>query len=158
MKFYSDITNEVYETPEALEEAEAKYLETSIEEVDDVCEEIAEHLHVAVDEKPTKKQLAHNVEVADEKLKKANSELEIAQQKVEELSKEYLQMVDDILNPAKKAVADAQKEKYDAISAFNDQYGGYQVVYTGSRAAEEMLKCMNRLDAITRSAFRGFWL
>ena len=50
------------------------------------------------------------------------------------------------MEPAKKAVSDAEKAKYKAIKEFNDSYGAYQVTYTGARAAEEMLKTLRELD------------
>lgn len=161
MKYFSDVTKEMYETPEALEEAEAAYLEARDGCNDDVSElnpELTTNVENKEPQKPTKKQLAKDVEDAEQELQAANSELSIAQKQVEELSKDYLKAVDEILAPAKKRVQEAQQAKYNAISRFNAEYGAYQVTYTGSRAAEEMLRAMDALNARTAHIFRNFWL
>ena len=137
MKFYSEKLNDIFDTPEALEEAEAALESKKVEENDSTSEEKQETL--------TKKQLAHNVEEAESKLKLAYTEYDIAKKQVEDLSKKYLKAVDDILNPAKEAVKLAEQERYNAIKKFNEAYGGYSVTYTGDRAAQEMLRALNSL-------------
>lgn len=159
MKYFSDVTGEVYESVKALQEAEADYLakaETTLEDVDDEAPEVTEEVTKEVT-KPTKKQLAAEVDAAQEALEKANSELAIAEKKVEELSKEYLKACEEILTPAKQNVQRAQQAKYDAIAKFNEQYGAYQVVLTGNRAAQEMIRAIEDMNARTANMFRRFW-
>lgn len=159
MKYFSDVTKEVYETPEALEAAEAAAIHAS-KDVDDDPSEIVEDMHLEVPEetkKPTKKQLAADVEEAEKALAEANSNLAIAEKEVEKLSREYLKACEDILGPAKQRVQEAQRAKYDAISRFNQEYGAYQVMYTGSRAADEMIRAINEMNVRTANMFRRFW-
>lgn len=157
MKYFSDVTKEVYETPEALTAAEEAYLSTVNEDlVDDVMEDVPVEDSTTVT-KPTKKQLAANVEIAEKALEDANSELAIAEKQVEELSKEYLKACEEILGPAKQKVKECQRAKYDAISKFNEEYGAYQVLYTGPRAANEMIRAINEMNARTANMFKHFW-
>lgn len=157
MKYFSDVTNEVYDTLEALQAAELLATETTIDEVDDELEVLTEPME-ELPVKPTKKQLAAKVDEADQFLVKANSELALAEKRVEELSQEYLKACDEILRPAKQKVKDAQKAKYDAIAEFNQEYGAYQVLLTGPRAADEMIRAINEMNARTANMFRHFWI
>ena len=151
MKFYSDITKEMYESVDELNEAEAEFLMATLEEECDDCTDCDEcegctECDETIENVPTRKELAANVDKADAALKQAKADYDIAKQQVEELSKSYLEAVDAVMEPAKKAVSDAEKAKYKAIKEFNDSYGAYQVTYTGARAAEEMLKTLRELD------------
>ena len=67
---------------------------------------------------------------------------DVAKGKVQELSAKYLSEVDAIMKEANDAVAKAEREKYEAIKAFNDRYGAYKTTYTGARAAEEFKRAM----------------
>lgn len=153
MKYYSEKLNEMFDTPEALEAAE-KAVASKKKKKAAVEEKPVENTEVA-----TRKQLAADVESAEEKVKTAYADYETAKAKVEELSKEYLAAVDAILEPAKKAVKDAEKARYEAIKKFNENFGAYQVTYTGGRAAEEMVKAINNINARANKIFRDmFWI
>ena len=158
MKYFSEITNIPYDSIEELELEEAKALkaqEITAEETTTVVNEIDES---QVSEKPSRKQLAAEVEVADDTLREANANLEVAQKQVEELYQQYLKQAEEIISPAKKAVQDAHRARYRAIEKFNREYGAYQVTYTGARAADEVLRAMSELNARTTSMFRNmFW-
>ena len=159
MKYFSDVTKEVYETPEDLQAAEAAAM-TALEDTDDDVFELTEGLKVEIpkeSKKPSKKQLAADVEDAEKNLEEANSNLALAEKEVEKLSLEYLKICEDILRPAKQKVQEAQKAKYNAISRFNQEYGAYQVLYTGSRAANEMIRAINEMNARTANMFKHFW-
>ena len=153
MKYYSEKLNKVFNTAKELKAAEAAAVDTPVEDTKAPVEE-----HQTESKIPTKKQLATEVEVAEEALKKAYSDYELAKKQVEELSKKYLEETNKILEPAKKVVKDAEQAKYDAINRFNTLFGPYQVIYTGSRAADEMLKAINDINARSRSIFDSlFW-
>ncbi len=160
MKYFSEVTGEKYDSVEALESAEAAFMrtQTTLNDIDDDASEIQEEMNIEIpQEKPTKKQLAAEVDAAQEALETANSELAIAEKKVEELSKEYLKTCEEILTPAKQKVQAAQKAKYDAIARFNQEYGAYQVMLTGPRAAAEMIRAIDEMNARTTDMFRRFW-
>ena len=152
MKYFSEKLNRVFDTPEALadaENAEVNAVKSALKS-DEVANE---------SKTPTKKQLAVEVEKAEEALKKAYSDYELAKKNAEQVSKDYLTAIDAIMEPAKKAVKEAEKAKYDAINRFNAEFGPYQVVYTGSRAAEEMLKAINDINSRSRNFWdRFFWI
>lgn len=149
MKFYSEKLDRLFDTQEELlaeekatrsKSSKKKMVETPVEETS----------------VPTKKQLAAEIDKATEAVKEAYANHAAAEAQVKELSKEYLAKVDSIMEPAKKQIQDAEKAKYEAIRKFNEAYGAYQVTYTGSRAAEEMAKALNRID--TKGLFKSlFW-
>lgn len=164
MKYYSEKLNEVFDTPEALEAAEnavkksCKHKSCTKTDVNNLnnkcdCKDASKNV-----EGPTKKQLAANVDEAEEKLKAAYAEYEVAKKQIEELSKTYLESVEAILTPAKEAVKKAEQERYAAIRKFNESFGAYQVTLTGDRAAKEMMRAINEMNSIQRKVFNNaFW-
>lgn len=164
MKYYSEKLNEVFDTPEALEAAEnaikksckhKSCTKTDVNNLNDKCDCKDASKNV---EGPTKKQLAANVDAAEENLKAAYAEYEVAKKQIEELSKTYLESVEAILTPAKEAVKKAEQERYAAIRKFNESFGAYQVTLTGDRAAKEMMRAINEMNSIQRKVFNNaFW-
>ena len=164
MKYYSEKLNEVFDTPEALEAAEnaikksCKHKSCTKTDVNNLnnkcdCKDTSKNV-----EGPTKKQLAANVDEAEEKLKAAYAEYEVAKKQIEELSKTYLESVEAILTPAKEADKKAEQERYAAIRKFNESFGAYQVTLTGDRAAKEMMRAINEMNSIQRKVFNNaFW-
>lgn len=158
MKYYSDKLGQIFDTPEALEEAEAAVC--TCNKVDDNFnnEKLGDTEKKDVNKIPSKKQLAADVDAADAKVKDAYAEYEVAKKQIEELSKTYLESVDAILTPAKDAVKKAEQERYDAIRKFNAYYGAYQTVLTGDRAAKEMIRAINEINSIQRKIWNNtFW-
>ena len=151
MKYYSEKLDKVFDTAEELLDAEKS---TKKKTKKGITEEVVTTKEPEV---PTKKQLAAEVEQADEAVKAAYADYETAKAKAEDLYKEYLAAIDALLEPAKKAVKDAEQKRYEAIRKFNDVYGAYQVTYTGARAAEELVKAINSFNSKTNRFFRDFW-
>ena len=149
MKFYSEKLNQMFDTPEQLEQAEATT--TTKRKGRKLTDEPAKEAQ------PTKKQLAAEVEAADEAVKAAYVDYESAKAKVEELSKQYLDQVNSIIEPAKKAIKDAEQKRYDAIRRFNETFGAYQVTYTGARAADELLKAITSLNSRANRFYTDFF-
>lgn len=159
MKFYSEKLDKLFDTQEALAEAENSAVNKKKKKTVTSQPEVVAPVEDAVAQVPSKKQLAMDVESADEKLKEAYANYESAKIKVEELSKKYLAEVNEILEPAQKCVKDAEKNRYEAIRKFNDSYGAYQVTYTGARAADEMMKAISNINARADKMFRDmFWI
>ena len=157
MKYYSDILDEFFETEEQCKKAESECLENMVPPEDEescdeccVCEKSIPCDECKVEEKketaPTKKDLADRVQKCEEKVKEAYALYSVAEKKVNELSKQYLEEVGKILSPAEKAVKDAEAEKCQAIKDFNDSYGVYRVSYTGARAAEEFNRAWRKFE------------
>ena len=158
MKYYSEKLDKVFDTSEALEEAESAVYTSN--KVDDNFknEKLADTEKKDLDKIPSKKQLAADVDDADAKVKDAYAEYEVAKKQIEELSKTYLESVDAILTPAKEAVKKAEEERYAAIRKFNTYYGAYQTVLTGDRAAKEMIRAINEINSIQRKIWNNtFW-
>ena len=161
MKFYSEKLDKLFDSAEELAQAEQltksakKKKSAKVDEAaigDNVIEQ-------AQPEVPTRKQLASEVEEADEVLKEAYANYEAAKVKVEELSRKYLEEVNAILSPAQSAVKDAEKRRYEAIKNFNDSFGAYQVTYTGAKAADEMMKAISNINSKANKLFRDmFWI
>ena len=158
MKYYSEKLDKVFDTPEALEEAESAVC--TCNKVDDNFknEKLCDTEKKDLNKIPSKKQLAADVDDADAKVKDAYAEYEVAKKQIEDLSKTYLESVDAILTPAKEAVKKAEEERYEAIRKFNNYYGAYQTVLTGDRAAKEMIRAINEINSIQRKIWNNtFW-
>lgn len=158
MKFYSEKLDRLFDTAEDLAEAEAKVKK---KKKAIVAQETTEAPIEPATEQPTvpsRKELATAVETAEAHVKEAYSNYEAAKAKAEEVSKKYLEEINNILEPAKKAVKVAETARYEAIRNFNESYGAYQVTYTGARAAEEMVQAINNINARANKMFRDlFW-
>ena len=160
MKYYSEKLEKLFDTPEALAEEEALLTECTCKDCDDNVNEIhtckcsSKKDNKNVDS-PSKKQLAAEVDTAENKLKEAYSDYDVAKKEVEELSKKYLEEVNKILEPARQKVKKAEKERYEAIRRFNDCFGAYQITLTGDRAAKEFRRALNEINSIHRNFFNN---
>lgn len=157
MKYFSEITGNMYDTTEALLEAEKTFLKADSAIIDDLDTTVSskEEFNDLV-ETPSKKQLAAEVEAAEEKLTEEYANYDVAKKKIEELSKQYLKDVNDILEPAKAAVKAAEMARYEAIRKFNEAYGVYRTELTGDRAAKELLRTLNSFNN-WNSIFNNHW-
>ena len=155
MKFYSEKLDKLFDSQEELIAAESS-VKTSKRRKSGVDNTPTTE---SVNQSPTRKELAAEVESADEAVKIAYANYETAKRKVEELSKTYLNELNSILEPAEKAVKEAEHKRYEAIQRFNDSYGAYQVTYTGARAADEMMKAISSINSKANKLFRDmFWI
>lgn len=157
MKFYSDKLDKMFDTMEELLAAETpkkkkRDISTTVNPVEGSMSTTPEEPVV-----PSRKELAAEVECADEKVKQAYADYEAAKVKAEELSKKYLSEINEILEPAQKAVKEAEQKRYEAIRKFNDSYGAYQVTYTGARAADEMMKAISNINSRANKIFRDMF-
>ena len=151
MKFYSEKLDKLFDTPEELQAAETPKKKKKVVAEQPTVDETATV--------PTRKELATAVEAAEERVKQAYADYETARGKAEELSKKYLEEINAILDPAQKAVKEAERLRYEAIRNFNDSYGAYQVTYTGAKAADEMMKAINNINSRANKIFRDmFWI
>ena len=101
MKFYSEKLDKLFDTPEELQAAETSKKKKKAVNEQPVVDESATV--------PTRKELASAVEAADERVKQAYADYETAKGKAEELSKKYLEEINALLDPAQKAVKEAER-------------------------------------------------
>ena len=155
MKFYSEKLDQMFDSMEELIKAETPKKKRAKKDIP--VQEVENPVDQDTKE-PTRKELAAAVEQADEKVHAAYADYETAKIKVEELSKKYLEEFNAIIEPAKSAIKNAERERYDAIRRFNDSFGAYQVTFTGAKAAEELVKAMNNIDGrISKLFSNSFW-
>lgn len=152
MKFYSELTNELYETELALQEAEK-----AATQANKVPEETVtlEDTQASI---PSRKQCAQEIEKAEERVLKTRAEYDIAKKQVEALYHKYVEETNSIMEPVKQQMKEAEQARYEAICKFNSFYGPYQAIYTGSKAANELMRVIDQIDAIHRRAFSGWSL
>lgn len=100
-----------------------------------------------------KKELANAVELAEKNLQEACQNYELKKEEAKKLRKECEQKIVDLLEPARKAIDDANLAKYEAIKNYNAKYGTYTVTYSGDKAFEEY----RRLTHDIFDAARLFW-
>ena len=103
-----------------------------------------------------KKQLAKDIEAADKRVKEAYDARiktkEEVQKILEESNKKMMTMLDD----ANVKVREAEKERRDAILAYNNEFGTYQAVYTGERAQKEFDRLTKQFDSTFTDMIRRF--
>lgn len=128
MKYYSEETKKFYDTEKELIKAEEEKKAT------------------ALSVSKQKKELSDAITLADETLEKAIADYNKIK---EEAYQKYL----ETLKPAKEAVDKAQKDKYEALSAFNDKFGTYMVSYTGDKALKEF----ERTSQLFNNIFNRFF-
>ena len=132
MRYYSDELKQFFDTEESLLAAE----ETARQKQESA--------------KATKAKYAKAIEEADKAVDDAYEALKNAKIEVEKLQKEYDEKVHSIMNPVREHLKLMQKERADAIRAFNEKYGVYTTTYTGNKALNEFMKlndfCNNFFD------------
>lgn len=150
MKYFSEITNKQYDTPEECVKAEKEFKaqEKKLEE-----ETSKRNAEISKD----KKELAKAITDAETKLSEANKLYEVAQQKAADILEKSNKEVTDILETARTAVKKAEEEKLDAILNFNKKYGTYTTTYTGEKAVEEFNRSMSRFRRTVDSFLKNFW-
>lgn len=138
MKITSEITNKEYATVEECLKAEAEF-------------KSAKEQAASNKTSTEKKKLVDVIEACEKATNVAYENLEIAKSEVREMyaksKKELEELIDKrneemskVLEPVEKAVKDAERAKYNAISNFNKQFGVYRKVYTGEDAIKDLKK------------------
>lgn len=151
MKFYSEVTRQLYDSQEQLVEAERAFNSQNVNKRMAKSDKLLKNEEMKI---PSKKQLAAEVEAAETKVSEAKANMELAKQKAQEVSKRYLEEIDAIMEPAKQQLKDAQKARYDAIQRFNETYGAYTTTYTGARAADEFAHAVADMATFFPGLFR----
>lgn len=147
MKYYSDLTKKMYDTEKELNAAEKAFNK-------ELEEKKQEELTIS----NRKKELAKRVQDADDKITSAHNVYDLALQDVKKLSDEYTKKCDEIMDAAKKTLNDAEREKYEAVLAFNKEFGPYKTTYTGEKASEQFNRIQKHLERSYKDFFNNwFW-
>lgn len=142
---YKELEGQVFDTVDQCAEAEVK--------VEEQRKALAEQER---DKSKLKKSLAKDVDVAEEKVKQAYLNYENAKEQVKKILEESNKQMNDILKPAKQAIADAEAARTEAIVNYNKQCGPYQKIYTGDRAMEEYKRITKQFDNIWNKLWNNF--
>ena len=119
MKFYSEKLNKLFDSEKELKSAEKVFDEKNL---------ITEN---------TKKELSKRIEAAEDAVDAAHKNYEAVKQEAAKLMEESNKQIANMLNDAKEKITSAEKDRTDAIVAFNQQFGTYRANYTGERAKRE---------------------
>ena len=130
MKYYSEKLSKLYDTPQALKEAEEKF-EASQKK-----------------KEATKKDLSQNIEIAENALDAAYKNYEDVKKAAAKLMEESNKQILGMLEDAKKKIKEAEKARTDAIAVFNQNFGTYKANYTGDRAKREYDRVANIVNDI----------
>ena len=109
MKYFSEVTRKMYDSPEALEQAEQKVLEDT------------------KNAKAAKARCAKAIEDAEERLTVATQMYDEA---VKDFNLKCTQLRKELLDPAQKEINDATQAKYEALKEFSERYGVYTKCYS----------------------------
>lgn len=135
MKYYSETLKQLFDTEEALQNAES----------------IAENEKIKKEE--TKKELAKMIEASEEALDKAYEAYEVAKDECAKILDESNKQVESILQGAKEAISVAETNRMEAIKKFNKNFGPYKTSYSSERAKREA----ERINSIIDGMFKMFW-
>lgn len=124
MKYYSEVLDRLFDTEKQLKEEECAYMDMAKK---------PKHSHKdATEEKkraqqtknaPTKESLLNKIDEAEKELNAAQAKYKEAEKEATILSEEYLKMLNDIMQPAKKQVQVATEKKQKAMELYESIYG-----------------------------------
>lgn len=149
MKFMSDfkeLDGKIFNSINECKDAESKILKER--------EALAEKER---DKSKLKKKLSGEVDRAEEALKKAYADYEAAKEQARKILEDSNKQMLDILNPAKKAVEDAELARTQAIKNFNKECGPYQKIYTGEAAQDELDRFNKQFNNLFVDFFKGWF-
>lgn len=146
MKYYSEVLHKTFDNEKECLKAEETFAEQQKKEV---AAKKAEEEALS----KTKKELAKAIEEADKAIDEANKLYDVAQDEAAKILEESNKQVTDILEAARGKVAEAHKQKLEAVRAFNEKFGAYTTTVTGQKAVDEFRRSVQRLDSVWRS----FW-
>lgn len=135
MKYYSEILKKNFDTVEACNAAEKECQELQTKQTNE------------------KKTLAKAVQDAEAKVDTAYKNIDAVTEKAKELSDKYLKELNEMLDPAKAALKEAQAERVNAIREFNNKFGVYTTHYTGDKAVDEFTRTTRMLNEFCKRFF-----
>lgn len=124
MKYYSEVLDRLFDTEKQLKDEESAYMDMdkkSKHSRKDATEE-KKRPH-QTNNAPTKEYLLKEIDEADKELNAAQAKYKEAEKEATILSEEYLKMLNDIMQPAKKQVQVATEKKQKAVRLYESIYG-----------------------------------
>lgn len=146
MKIYSEVLKKFYDDVESCEAAEAEYKRKQDEA------EAAKKAEANV-VSAEKKEMANAIQAADDRLNAAYEKFDVAKAEAKKMIDEVEAKADEMLLPIKEEIKAAQKEKYDAVSAFNRKFGAYTQRFTGEHAYKELKRAYDWVDSWFNNLF-----
>lgn len=134
MKYWSELLQKPFDTEKECLQAEKEFKRKK-------AQEDATKSAISAD----KKFMAGKIEEADKKLKEANESYKLAKNKAAEILEKSNKEVETILEEAREVVRQAEKDRLEAVRAFNEKYGAYTTTLTGEKATEEFNKAISKL-------------
>ncbi len=131
MKYYSETLNKLFDSEKELKAAEKVFEDKNIQKEN------------------TKKELSIKIEAAETALDEAHKNYEAVREEAAKLMDESNKQILKMINDAKSKITEAEKNRTDAIVAFNQQFGTYRANYTGERAQRES----DRINKIVNDIF-----
>lgn len=153
MKFYSEKTQKFYDSEMECRKAEIQFIqdEQAAKAKEKQPLETKKKKDAAVSKE--KKELVSAIEDADAKLTSAYQKYDLAKETAEKIYVKARQDASSVLATAREEIEQAQKERFEAISKFNDKYGAYTTSYTGDKAYREFMRSMKFFDDIFNRFF-----
>jgi len=147
MKIYSELLDKLFDTMDECINAEKTYQKEQEEKEKEKAVKAQ-----AVSKR--KKELADRVEQAEEEVRKAYAEYDCLKDEAKKILDESNNKIIELLSPAVDKIKAAQRERYNAIVEFNNNFGVYSRQYTGERAFEEFKRATSWAhDIINRILF-----
>lgn len=168
MKYFSEVLEEMFDSEADLHQAEKVYhnqiqeLKNDIDVVTELNDNGVEVPVVEVQGKSVdlnalsryKKELAKEVEAAEAAVEEAYADYAEAQEKCKKILEESNDQMVALLNPAKAAIEEAERNRLAAVRKFNKEFGPFKTTYTGDRAVKEFYRAMNQIHCSFDRLFR----
>lgn len=146
MKYYSELLETMFETPESLMDAENTHLNELAKQQEEAALKKSQ-------ESKRRKELAQKVEAADKEVEAAYKNFEKAKAEANAIMSQAQEVADQLIRPAAVAVEDAHKQRVKAISEFNAEFGPFTTSYTGDKAKREF----DRINSMLSELFGSFF-
>ena len=100
-----------------------------------------------------KKEKADAIEAATKNVDIARAEYDKAREEAQSLIKEAREKGNKLLSEAGKKYRDAMNARYEALNAFNKEFGAYTTTYTGKEALDEYNRWTSIFNKMVSSMF-----
>ena len=157
MKYFSELTNKQYNTPEECLEAEREYKKEQKRLSDEIARAVAEKKAKEEALQASKKELAKHIEEATKEVDEATAIYDAAKEKATSILNEANKKANDILSAASVKVKEAEQKRYEAIAAFNKKFGPYTTTLTGAQAANAYKKSLKSINETFANIWNNFW-
>lgn len=125
-----------------------KYYSEKLDKMFDTADQLLEEEALAAKKEASEKSLKENCEtaikVAEELVKEAEIEFDVAQTQVAQLQEEYDAKVDAIMEPARKKLQSCIEQRNNCIKNYNEKFGPYVQVQYGKDVYGNWPKIFNQ--------------